>query len=59
MIVNQSADFVKIQVNGPRTLLSLLDPERLTVSWICGELRPGQSDFKIYPSMFNVGARRR
>ena len=31
VIVNHPADFVKIQINGPRTLLSLLDPERLTV----------------------------
>src|SRR5262245_33692774 len=30
-IVNHPADFVKIQVTGPRTLLSLLDPERLMV----------------------------
>ena len=31
VIVNHPVDFVKIQVSGPRTLLSLLDPERLTV----------------------------
>src|SRR5690349_23807567 len=31
VIVNHPPDFAKIQVTGPRTLLSLLDPDRLMV----------------------------
>jgi YbbR domain-containing protein len=54
VLVNHPADFVKIQVNGPRTLLSLLDPERLTVRLDLSGLGPGQASYKINPSMFNV-----
>src|SRR3984893_4094333 len=54
VIVNRPADFVKIQVNGPRTLLSLLDPERLRVRLDLSGLGPGQASYKINPSMFNV-----
>jgi YbbR domain-containing protein len=54
VIVNHPADFVKIQVNGPRTLLSLLDPERLTVRLDLSGLGPGQASFKINPTMFQV-----
>jgi YbbR domain-containing protein len=54
VIVNHPADFVKIQVNGPRTLLSLLDPERLTVRLDLSGLGPGQASYKINPTMFNV-----
>jgi len=55
VIVNHPPTQVKIEVTGPRTLLSLLDPERLTLKIDPGSLVPGQSEFKIYPSMFNVG----
>jgi len=54
VIVNHPSDFVKIQVNGPRTLLSLLDPERLTVRLDLSGLGPGQASYKINPTMFNV-----
>jgi YbbR domain-containing protein len=54
VIVNHPADFVKIQVNGPRTLLSLLDPERLTVRLDLSGLGTGQASYKINPTMFNV-----
>jgi YbbR domain-containing protein len=54
VIVNRPADFVKIQVNGPRTLLSLLDPERLTVRLDLSGIGPGQASYKINPTMFNV-----
>ena len=54
VLVNHPADFVKIQVNGPRTLLSLLDPERLSVRLDLSGLGPGQASYKINPSMFNV-----
>ena len=55
VIVNNPPTQVKIDVTGPRTLLSLLDPERLTLKVDLRSFAPGQSDFKIYPAMFNVG----
>ncbi len=54
VIVNNPIDFVKIQVMGPRTLLSLLDPERLTVKLDLSSIGPGQASFKITPAMFDV-----
>jgi YbbR domain-containing protein len=54
VIVNHPPAFVKIEVTGPRTLLSLLDPERLTLAIDLRGVATGQSEFKIYPSMFNV-----
>jgi YbbR domain-containing protein len=54
VIVNHPADFVKIQVTGPRTLLSLLDPDRLTVKLDLSGIGPGQASFKVNPAMFNV-----
>jgi YbbR domain-containing protein len=55
VIVNRPPTQVKIEVTGPRTLLSLLDPERLTLKIDLHAVATGQSDFKIYPAMFNVG----
>ena len=55
VIVNHPPTQVKIEVTGPRTLLSLLDPERLTLKVDTRSLAAGQSEYKIYPSMFNVG----
>ena len=55
VIVNNPPTQVKIEVTGPRTLLSLLDPERLTLKIDMRSFAAGQSEFKIYPSMFNVG----
>jgi YbbR domain-containing protein len=55
VIVNHPPTQVKIEVTGPRTLLSLLDPERLTLKIDTPSLAAGQSEFKIYPAMFNVG----
>lgn len=54
VIVNHPADFAKIQVNGPRTLLSLLNPERLTVRLDLSGLSSGQASYKINPTMFLV-----
>jgi hypothetical protein len=53
-IINQPPDFVTIEVAGPRTLLSLLEPERLSLHLDLRGVVPGQSDIKIYPGMFNV-----
>jgi YbbR domain-containing protein len=55
VIVNHPPTFVKIEVTGPRTLLSLLDPERLSLKIDLHSVVAGQSEFKIYPGMFNVG----
>ncbi len=54
VIVNHPADFVKVQINGTRTLLSLLNPERLTVRLDLSGIGPGQASYKINPTMFNV-----
>ncbi len=54
VIVNHPPTFVKIEVTGPRTLLSLLDPERLALKLDLRGVAAGQSEFKIYPAMFNV-----
>jgi YbbR domain-containing protein len=53
-IMNQPPDFVTIEVAGPRTLLSLLEPERLSLRLDLRGVVPGQSDIKLYPGMFNV-----
>jgi YbbR domain-containing protein len=55
VIVNHPPTQVNVEVTGPRTLLSLLDPERLALKIDPASLASGQSEFKIYPSMFNVG----
>ena len=47
-------DPAKVQINGTRTLLSLLNPERLTVRLDLTGLGPGQASYKINPSMFVV-----
>ncbi len=54
VIINHPSDFVKIEVSGPRTLLSLLDPERLTLKLDLTGVPTGRSDFKINSAMFNV-----
>jgi YbbR domain-containing protein len=55
VIVNRPPTSVKVEVTGPRSLLSLLDPERLTLKIDLRSIAAGQSEFKVYPSMFNVG----
>src|SRR5258707_8372267 len=55
VIVNNPPTQVKIDVTGPRTLLSLLDPQRLTLKIDLRSFAAGQSDFKNYSPMFNVG----
>jgi YbbR domain-containing protein len=54
VIVNQHPDFVQIEVRGPRTLLSLLDPDRLVLRLDLSGVALGQTVFKIGPEMFNV-----
>jgi hypothetical protein len=54
LIINHPPDFVKIEVSGPRTLLSLLTPERLRLRLELGGAAPGRSVYRIFPAMFNV-----
>jgi YbbR domain-containing protein len=54
VIANQHPDFVKIQVSGPSTLLSLIDPRRLTLRIDLSGVGVGQASFKIGPDAFNV-----
>jgi hypothetical protein len=54
VIVNQRPDFVQIEVRGPRTLLSLLDPDRMVLRLDLSGVTLGQAVFKIGPEMFNV-----
>jgi YbbR domain-containing protein len=54
MIVSPHPDFVALEVSGPGTLLSLLDPGRLALKLDLNGVVPGQTDFKIGPQLFNV-----
>jgi len=54
MITNPHPDFVDLQIAGPRTLLSLLDPGRLGLRLDLRGVTPGQADFKIGPEMFRI-----
>ena len=57
VIINRPPDFVKIEVAGSRTLLSLLDPERLTLRLDLTGVPIGHTDFKIGPNLFAVPPR--
>jgi YbbR domain-containing protein len=54
VITNQHPDFVKIQISGPQTLLSLVDPSRLMLRLDLNGVGVGQASFKIGPDAFNV-----
>ena len=54
MIVNSRPNFVDVQIVGPRTLLSLLDPGRMTLRLDLRGVTPGQADFKISQEMFRI-----
>lgn len=54
LIVNSSPDFINLQLSGPTTLLSLLDPGRLALRLDLSGVTLGQTEFKIGPQMFNV-----
>jgi YbbR domain-containing protein len=54
IIVNPHPDFVKIQVSGPRTLLSLIEPNRLALRLDLTGVGVGQASFKIGPDAFPV-----
>ena len=52
IIVNPHPDFVKIQVSGPRTLLSLIEPNRLALRLDLAGVGVGQASFKFGPDAF-------
>jgi YbbR domain-containing protein len=54
IIMNHPPDFVKIEISGPRTILSLINPERLTLKLDLSGVAFGQSEFKIFPGMFST-----
>ena len=54
VIVNDHPESVQVEVRGPRTLLSLLDPDRMLLRLDLSGVTPGQAVFKIGPEMFNV-----
>lgn len=54
LITNPHPDFVKIQVSGPRGLLSLIEPNHLTMKLDLSGVGVGQVSFKIGPDAFNV-----
>ena len=54
VIVNHHPDFVRIQIEGPRMLLSLIDPDRLTLRLNLGGLGPGVTVLKLTPDLFHV-----
>jgi YbbR domain-containing protein len=52
VVVNPHPDYVRLQVSGPRTLLSLIDPTRLTLRLDLSGVGLGQASFKIGPDSF-------
>ncbi len=54
VIVNTQPRFVELDVAGPRTLLSLLDPRRLTLRLNLAGVNVGEASFKVTSAMFAV-----
>jgi YbbR domain-containing protein len=54
LLTNAHPEFVKIQVSGPRTLLSIIDPAHLTLRLDLTGIGIGQASFKIGPDSFPV-----
>jgi YbbR domain-containing protein len=54
VITNEHPDFVRIQISGPQTLLSLVDPSRLVLKIDLSGVGVGQASFKIGLESFNV-----
>lgn len=54
VIVNPRPDFVQIEVRGPSTLLSLLNPDRMVLRLDLSGVSMGQAVFRIGPELFNV-----
>jgi hypothetical protein len=54
VIVNEHPEFARIQIEGPRLLLSLIDPDRLMLRLKLGGVGPGEMVLKLSPEMFHV-----
>src|SRR5258708_12484665 len=54
VIVNQPPEFVQIQIEGPRMLLSIIDPDRLMLRLKLGGIGPGEMVLKLSPEMFHI-----
>lgn len=54
LITNQHPDNVHVQISGPRTLLSLIDPARLSLRVDLTGVGVGQMQFGISPDFFAV-----
>ncbi|HXZ88222.1 MAG TPA: CdaR family protein [Candidatus Binataceae bacterium] len=54
VIANQHPEIVTIQVSGPRTLLSLIDPSRIALRIDLAGVTVGQASFKVGPDAFAV-----
>jgi YbbR domain-containing protein len=54
VVVNQHPDIVNLQISGPRTLLSLIQPSRLAVKLDLTGIGIGQASFRLSPDSFPV-----
>jgi YbbR domain-containing protein len=54
VITNQHPDNVHVQISGPRTLLSLIDPARLALRVDLTGVGIGQMQFRVSPDSFTV-----
>ena len=54
LITGPHPESVKIEVTGPRTLLSIIDANRLTVKLDLSGVGVGQASFKVDPDSFNL-----
>lgn len=54
IVTNQHPETIRIQVTGPRTLLSIIDPAHLTLRLDLTGVGIGQASFKISPDVFPV-----
>ncbi len=54
VIVSPVPEAIRVRLNGPRTLLATVDPQKLTVSLDLQDIRPGISAFEILPSRLNL-----
>jgi YbbR domain-containing protein len=54
ILTNQHPETIRIQVTGPRTLLSIIDPAHLTLRLDLTGVGIGQASFKISPDVFPV-----
>ncbi|WP_025323136.1 CdaR family protein [Deferrisoma camini] len=54
VIVSPVPEAIRIRVNGPRTLLAAIDPDKLRVTLNLDGIQPGISAFEILPSRLNL-----